>query len=127
MKALALGATLVAFGRVAAWGLAAAGADGVARTLQLLNEELVINMKLAGQTATSQLSPSVVRRIDAAGFALPTSGAGDPEAQLMGQLSAAQRAAVRSVTDNAALSEVDKMWGITEALFGESPRKGDTS
>ena len=36
MKALALGATLVAFGRVAAWGLAVGGAEGVQRTLRLL-------------------------------------------------------------------------------------------
>jgi hypothetical protein len=39
--------------------------------LQLLNEELVINMKLAGETVTSQLRPSLIRRIDGSGFALP--------------------------------------------------------
>jgi 4-hydroxymandelate oxidase len=71
IKALALGATLVAFGRTALWGLAAGGADGVQKVLQLLNEELVINMKLAGQRATGQLTPKAVRRIDDSGFALP--------------------------------------------------------
>jgi glycolate oxidase len=71
IKALALGATLVAFGRTALWGFAVDGADGVQKVLQLLNEELVINMKLAGQRATRKLTPKAVRRIDGSGFALP--------------------------------------------------------
>lgn len=71
IKALALGATLVAFGRTALWGLALGGADGVRQVLRLLNEELVINMKLAGQHSTRQLSPKAIRRIDSSGFALP--------------------------------------------------------
>jgi glycolate oxidase len=70
IKALALGATLVAFGRTALWGFAVGGADGVQKVLRLLNEELVINMKLAGQRSTSRLTPQAVRRIDASGFAL---------------------------------------------------------
>jgi len=116
MKALALGATLVAFGRTALWGLAVGGADGVQHVLQLLNEELVINMKLAGQTVTSRLRPSLIRRIDGSGFALPA--AQDPETNFLAQLSPEQRASVRAITENDALTEVDKMWGITEALFG---------
>jgi len=71
MKALALGATLVAFGRTVLWGLAAAGADGVQQVLQLLHDELVINMKLAGRTVTSELPPDIIRRVDSAGFAQP--------------------------------------------------------
>ncbi len=71
MKALALGATLVSFGRTVLWGLAAGGADGVQKVLQLLNEELVINMKLAGRTVTSELPPDIIRRVDSSGFALP--------------------------------------------------------
>jgi isopentenyl diphosphate isomerase/L-lactate dehydrogenase-like FMN-dependent dehydrogenase len=71
MKALALGATLVSFGRAVLWGLAAAGADGVQKVLQLLHEELVINMKLAGRTVTSELPPDIIRRVDSSGFALP--------------------------------------------------------
>src|SRR5262249_253164 len=47
IKALALGATLVAYGRTALWGFAVGGADGVQKVLRLLNEEIVINMKLA--------------------------------------------------------------------------------
>ena len=70
IKALALGATLVAFGRTALWGFAVGGADGVQKVLRLLNEELVINMKLAGQRSTRQLTPTAVRRIDASGFAV---------------------------------------------------------
>jgi isopentenyl diphosphate isomerase/L-lactate dehydrogenase-like FMN-dependent dehydrogenase len=70
MKALALGATLVSFGRTVLWGLAAAGADGVQKVLQLLNEELVINMKLAGRSVTSELPPDIVRRVDSSGFTL---------------------------------------------------------
>ncbi len=124
MKALALGATLVAFGRTVLWGLAAGGADGVHKVVRLLNEELAINMKLAGQTATSRLSPSCVRRIDAGGFALPETGRAqrdaDPEASLMAQLSPEQRATVRAIADDTELSDVNKMWGITEALFGSS-------
>jgi len=71
IKALALGATLVAFGRTALWGLAVGGADGVQKVLQILNDELVINMKLAGQRSTRQLTPTALRRVDASGFALP--------------------------------------------------------
>jgi glycolate oxidase len=70
IKALALGATLVAFGRTALWGLAVGGADGVQKVLRLLNEDIVINMKLAGQRSTSRLTPAAIRRIDASGFAL---------------------------------------------------------
>jgi isopentenyl diphosphate isomerase/L-lactate dehydrogenase-like FMN-dependent dehydrogenase len=124
MKALALGATLVAFGRVAAWGLAVGGAEGVQKTLRLLHEELIINMKLSGQTATSRLSPRLIRRIDGSGFAermAPASAQpGDAEASLMAQLSPAQRNAVRTIADDDQLSEVEKMWGITETLFGDS-------
>lgn len=71
IKALALGATLVAFGRTVLWGLAVGGADGVQHVLRLLNEEVVINMKLAGHRSTSQITSTAIRRIDAAGFAVP--------------------------------------------------------
>jgi isopentenyl diphosphate isomerase/L-lactate dehydrogenase-like FMN-dependent dehydrogenase len=71
IKALALGATLVAFGRTALWGFAVGGADGVQKVLRLLNEEVVINMKLAGQQSTRRLTPAAIRRVDASGFALP--------------------------------------------------------
>ncbi|MBV9322522.1 MAG: alpha-hydroxy-acid oxidizing protein [Chloroflexi bacterium] len=123
IKALALGATLVAFGRTALWGLAVGGADGVQSVLRLLNEELVINMKLAGQRSTSLLSPRVIRRIDGSGFAInvPVSQRTSPEGSLMSQLSASQRAAVQQISDDAGLSEIDKMWSITEAVLGAAP------
>jgi isopentenyl diphosphate isomerase/L-lactate dehydrogenase-like FMN-dependent dehydrogenase len=47
-KALALGADAVCIGRAYVWGLAAAGEAGVGRALDLLNEELVRIMRLAG-------------------------------------------------------------------------------
>ncbi len=40
----------------------------------------------------------------------------------MSQLSASQRAAVQHITDDAEMSEIDKMWSITETLFGAPPR-----
>src|SRR4029453_7177673 len=58
IKALALGATLVAFGRTALWGLACGGADGVHSVLRILNDELQINMKLAGRTKARNLPRS---------------------------------------------------------------------
>jgi isopentenyl diphosphate isomerase/L-lactate dehydrogenase-like FMN-dependent dehydrogenase len=64
IKALALGATLVAYGRTPLWGLACGGANGVQKVLQLLNEELRINMKLAGRTVSSALPRTMIRRVD---------------------------------------------------------------
>jgi isopentenyl diphosphate isomerase/L-lactate dehydrogenase-like FMN-dependent dehydrogenase len=46
--ALALGASAVVIGRLAAYGLAAAGEHGVRRTIELLTQELHILMTLAG-------------------------------------------------------------------------------
>ncbi|MGH3209787.1 MAG: alpha-hydroxy acid oxidase [Trebonia sp.] len=46
--ALALGASAVVIGRLAAYGLAAAGEPGVRRTIELLSQELHILMTLAG-------------------------------------------------------------------------------
>jgi glycolate oxidase len=119
IKALALGATLVSFGRTVLWGLAVGGADGVQTVLRLLNDELVINLKLAGQRSVRQLTPRAVRRIDGSGFAeeapRPSPSA---ESSLLSQLSATQRAAVQHISDDAEMSEIDKMWSITEAVLG---------
>ena len=46
LKALALGAKGVLVGRPVCWGLAAAGAEGVARVLHTLTGELARNMML---------------------------------------------------------------------------------
>ena len=58
--ALALGATAVVIGRLAAYGLAAAGEDGVRRTVELLTEELHILMTLAGIPDIPSLTAAAV-------------------------------------------------------------------
>jgi isopentenyl diphosphate isomerase/L-lactate dehydrogenase-like FMN-dependent dehydrogenase len=57
VKALALGARAVLAGRAPLWGLAVDGADGVARVLALLREEIELALALCGCT-----SPADVRR-----------------------------------------------------------------
>ena len=61
--ALSLGASAVVIGRLAAYGLAAAGEHGVRRTIDLLTQELHILMTLAGVPDIPSLgSASVARR-----------------------------------------------------------------
>ena len=48
LKAMSLGASAVLVGRPAIWGLANAGAAGVAHVLRLLRDELEIAMALTG-------------------------------------------------------------------------------
>ncbi len=62
LKALALGARAVLIGKAAAWGLAAGGEEGVARTLELLALELRIAMANTGQARLSEVGPDLVRR-----------------------------------------------------------------
>jgi isopentenyl diphosphate isomerase/L-lactate dehydrogenase-like FMN-dependent dehydrogenase len=64
LKALALGATVVACGRAALWGLAADGAAGVACALGILRRELRTTMGLCGQTSVKGLSPDLIFRVD---------------------------------------------------------------
>jgi isopentenyl diphosphate isomerase/L-lactate dehydrogenase-like FMN-dependent dehydrogenase len=64
--ALALGADAVMVGRPALWGLAAAGAEGVARVLELLRSELELTLALLGCTAVSRLTREHVRRAPSA-------------------------------------------------------------
>ncbi|MFO0297843.1 MAG: alpha-hydroxy acid oxidase [Pseudomonadota bacterium] len=68
-KALALGAAAVLVGRPALWGLAVAGHDGVARVLELLDDELDRTMGLAGVARASD--------IVAAGLVVPARGRPD--------------------------------------------------
>ena len=63
-KALARGASLVAIGRTALWGLAAGGAAGVARVMEILREELSTTLALSGQTSVKGLKPDYVFRVD---------------------------------------------------------------
>ncbi len=64
IKALALGAKVVAIGRTALWGLIADGAAGVNRTLELLKEEMAVAVALGGQTSVRELMPDFIRRVD---------------------------------------------------------------
>jgi L-lactate dehydrogenase (cytochrome)/(S)-mandelate dehydrogenase len=56
LKALALGASACSIGRPFLWGLCAAGRDGVARSIEILRDELDNAMTLLG-TARSKTSP----------------------------------------------------------------------
>jgi 4-hydroxymandelate oxidase len=60
--ALALGATAVVIGRLAAYGLTAAGEHGVRRTIELLTAELRTLMILAGVPDLASLTPGVLAR-----------------------------------------------------------------
>ena len=60
MKAVALGADLVAIGRLYCYGLAAAGNAGVVRVFELLEAELAVSMGLLGATSFSKLDASYV-------------------------------------------------------------------
>jgi isopentenyl diphosphate isomerase/L-lactate dehydrogenase-like FMN-dependent dehydrogenase len=60
--ALALGASAVVIGRLAAYGLAAAGEHGVRRTIELLTQELHILMTLAGVPDIPSLTRDAVAR-----------------------------------------------------------------
>ncbi len=64
IKAVALGAKVVAIGRTALWGLAVDGASGVDRTLQILRDELSTTLGLCGQTSIRKLTPDLIRRVD---------------------------------------------------------------
>jgi isopentenyl diphosphate isomerase/L-lactate dehydrogenase-like FMN-dependent dehydrogenase len=67
LKAVALGARAVVIGKTAAWGLGAAGAAGVVRTLELLGLELRIAMANTGQARLAEVGPALVRRACRAG------------------------------------------------------------
>jgi 4-hydroxymandelate oxidase len=63
--ALALGADAVLVGRPALWGLAAGGADGARRVLELLRDELELALALCGCASPADLTRSHVRRAPA--------------------------------------------------------------
>jgi 4-hydroxymandelate oxidase len=63
IKAIALGAKVVAIGRAVLWGLAVAGAAGVDRTLQLMREEMTTTLALCGRTSIHELKPDLIRRV----------------------------------------------------------------
>ncbi len=60
IKALCLGAKSVLIGRAYAYGLGAAGAAGVARSIEILRTDVVRTMKLLGCDSVSKLDRSLV-------------------------------------------------------------------
>ena len=68
IKAICLGARAVLVGRAYAYGLAAAGAAGVARALEILRADMERTLQLLGCGAITQLDPSFVN----------VSGVGEP-------------------------------------------------
>jgi glycolate oxidase len=65
LKAIALGAQCVAIGRLQGWGLGAAGAEGVQRVLELLENEMLSAMGLMGVTSIAEVTPKYVARAEA--------------------------------------------------------------
>jgi len=61
LKALALGATAVSLGRVPLWGLAAYGAQGVQKVLEILQAELVQAMAATGRPTLASIDKTLVR------------------------------------------------------------------
>ena len=60
LKALAIGADLVAVGRPVLWGLAVDGAGGVQRVLELLRDELSLSMALAGCRSLDEVTADLI-------------------------------------------------------------------
>jgi isopentenyl diphosphate isomerase/L-lactate dehydrogenase-like FMN-dependent dehydrogenase len=60
LKAVALGADAVALGRLQGWALAAGGQAGVVRMLDILEDEMISAMALAGLPNLSALTPKFV-------------------------------------------------------------------
>ena len=61
LKALALGARAVLLGRPPVWGLAAYGAEGVQRVLEMLQTELARNMALCGKPDLKSLDRTLLK------------------------------------------------------------------
>jgi 4-hydroxymandelate oxidase len=61
LKALALGAQAVLLGRPPIWALAAYGADGVQKVVEMLQTELAQDMAMCGKVNLKALDPSVVK------------------------------------------------------------------
>ena len=66
LKAMALGASAVLVGRPAVWGLANAGAAGVAHVLRLLRDELEVAMALTGCATLAEATPALLEGHDGA-------------------------------------------------------------
>ena len=64
VKAFALGADVVAIGKLQGWGLAAGGADGLVRTLEIMEDEILSVLALLGVNTVAELGPEYVERAD---------------------------------------------------------------
>jgi isopentenyl diphosphate isomerase/L-lactate dehydrogenase-like FMN-dependent dehydrogenase len=71
VKALALGASAVGIGRLAAWALGAGGQAGVRGMLDLLAAEIGNTMGLIGVTSLLELNPSVLEAVPPLGMYYP--------------------------------------------------------
>ena len=71
VKAICLGARAVLCGRAYAYGMAAAGQQGVARALEILKEDLNRTLRLLGCPAISALDGSYVDVYRLCGTGLP--------------------------------------------------------
>ncbi len=60
VKAIALGANAVLIGRPYLWGLGVAGAEGVARVIEILRHELCLAMALCGRPTIASIDRSVI-------------------------------------------------------------------
>lgn len=69
VKALALGAKAVTIGKLQGWGLGAAGAAGLVRVLELLEEELTVDMALLGVTRVDAITANYVCKAPPVTFA----------------------------------------------------------
>jgi isopentenyl diphosphate isomerase/L-lactate dehydrogenase-like FMN-dependent dehydrogenase len=67
VKAIALGASAVGIGRLCGLGLAAAGAPGLVRALELLEDEVKICLGLLGVTSCAGLNPGYLAKGDPVG------------------------------------------------------------
>jgi isopentenyl diphosphate isomerase/L-lactate dehydrogenase-like FMN-dependent dehydrogenase len=63
LKAVALGASAVATGKLHALALAAGGEAGLTRMLEILEIEVTTSMALLGVTSLAQLDPSYVANV----------------------------------------------------------------
>jgi len=64
VKAVALGADLVGIGRLYCYGYAAAGAEGIARVIELLEIEIIETLGLLGLTSFAGLNASYLRGVE---------------------------------------------------------------
>ena len=63
VKAIAMGARGVFFGRPIFWGLAYDGADGVSAVLDILRDELEMTMMLCGRPNIGSIDSSLIARM----------------------------------------------------------------